>query len=133
MVAGVAEHDGKLRAGWVVKTDVRDDASTEESGNAKACSIIKLVGNQKIQGLKVFLQRTDSAHGNNALDTEHLHGANVGAIINFGGKDAVTASVAGEKGNAMAFEIANHERVRGIAKWSAQADFARALQGQALS
>ncbi len=64
----------------------------------------------------LLFQRADGGDREDALDAEHFEPEDVGAEVELGRKDAVTASVTGEEGDFAAFEIAENESVAGIAE-----------------
>ena len=122
--ARVREMGREMRAGGFVETDMRDDAAAEESGDAAARTVEKLVGNQEIERRKIVAKRAHRAHGNDALDADHFQGADVRAIIDLARRKTMAASMAGEKSDAAAFERAGNDRVRRIAEGCLHANFA---------
>ena len=90
-----------------------DDAVAEEGRDAVEGAIDELVGNDEVSGLVLFLERADGGDGEDALDAEFLEGVDVGAEVELGGKNAMAAAVAGEKGDLAAFELAENEGVGG--------------------
>ncbi len=99
LLAGRDHGFGKLRADGVGERDVRDDAFAEESVDALAGAIDELVGDDELQRLVFFLERADGRDRENALDAELFEAVNVGAEVQFGGQNAVAASVAGQEGD----------------------------------
>ena len=97
---------------------MRDDAFAEERVDAVAGAVEELVGNDELQRLVLFLQRTNRRDRQNALDAELFESINVGAEIQFAGQDAVAASVAGEEGDLAAFQRAENIGVGGLAEGS---------------
>ena len=79
-------------------------------------AVDELVGDHEVGGLVLFLERADGGDGEDALDAEFLEGVDVGAEVELGGEDAMAAAMAGEKGDAAAFQFAEHECVRGRAE-----------------
>ena len=79
-------------------------------------AVDELVGHDKVGGLVLFLERADGGDRDDALDAELLEGINVGAEVELGGKDAMAAAVAREKGDLAAFELAENEGVEGEPK-----------------
>jgi len=55
----------------------------------------KLVRHKKLAGAQIFLQRADGTDGNDTLNAEKFHRVDVGAEIEFGGKNAMAAAMAG--------------------------------------
>ena len=87
-VAGVGQMRGKLRAGGLVEADVRDDAAAEESGDATAaCGRKTGRGSRNRAAARSSRKRAHRAHGNDPLDAQHLHGADVGAVVDFARRD----------------------------------------------
>ena len=112
------------------KRDVGDDAFAEEGGDALFGAVVKLVGNDEVGGLVLFLERADGGDGEDALDSELFEAVNVGAEVQLGGKDAVAASVTGEEGDFASGERAEDVGVRRRAEGSFQLNFMNI--GQAL-
>ena len=79
-----------------------------------AGAVEKLVGDHELQRLVLFLQRSDGGDGNDPLHAELLEAVNVGAEIQLGGQNAVSASVAGQKRNLAAFQRAQDIGVGGL-------------------
>ncbi len=48
-------------------------------------TIDELVGDDEVGGLVLFLERADGRNGEDALDSELLHGVDVGAEVQLGG------------------------------------------------
>ena len=122
--AGFAENGGELRAGGLVEGDVGDDAIAEEGGFATLGAVEELIGNEEFTGAQIFLEGADGADRDDALDAEKLHGVDIGAEIEFGGENAMAATVTGKKGDALPFQGADDEGVGGIAEGSLDANFA---------
>ena len=101
-----------------------DDAFAEESGDAMKGAVDELIGHDEVGGLVLFLERADGGDGEDALDAELLEGVDVGAEVQFGGKDAMAAAVAREEGDLAAFELAENEGVGGCRRRA----FRRALR-----
>src|ERR1700726_290303 len=129
-VTGFAEHGGELSADGFREAYVRGHAVSEKSGDTVARAIVELIGNQKIQGLQIFLERTDGADRDDSLDAELLHGMNVGAIIYFRGEETVPARMACEKRHTLRFECPDDERVGRVAEGSLHAQFARVFEAR---
>ena len=107
---------------------MRDHAVAKKRGDPVARAIVKLVGNQKIERLQIFLQRADRAHGNNSLHAQLLHGVNVGAVVDFRRQKAVPARVPGEKSHALPFQRSHDQRVGWISERRLDAHFARLFE-----
>src|SRR5581483_3889245 len=69
-------------------------------------------------GLVFFLQRTHGRDRNNALHAQLLEAVNIGAKIQFAGKQAVPASMTREKRNLAALELAANVGISGVAEGS---------------
>ena len=121
--AGLGDDGGEFRADGVAKGDVGDDAFAEEGGDALLGAVVKLVGNDEVGGLVLFLERADGRNGENALDAKLLEAVNVGAEIQLGGEDAMAASVTGEESNFASGESAEDIGVRGCAEGSFELNF----------
>src|SRR5207244_7408310 len=67
----------------------------------------------------------DGADGDNALDAEHLHGVDIGAEVQFAGKNAMPAAVTRKKSDPLAFKIADHDFVGRLAERGLDTQFAR--------
>src|SRR5882762_3392213 len=93
--ARVGEHGGKLCTCGLVERHMRDQSVAKERRNAPLGAVEKLVRNKKLAGAQIFLQRADGADGNDALNAEELHRVNVGSEIEFAGKNAMAAAMAG--------------------------------------
>src|SRR5579864_9227230 len=78
--------------------------------------------------MQVLAQRTNRAYRENAFDAERFHGVNIGAIIDFAGKNPVAAAMAREKRDALPFERANYKCVGRIAERRLHANVARAAE-----
>jgi hypothetical protein len=94
-------HDlGDLLIKGVRKPDVSDNPALEERERADALGAIdNLVGNDKVAGLDLLLQRADGGEGNDTADTEGAEGCDVGAVGDFVGSERVVGAVAGEEGD----------------------------------
>src|SRR5271169_1190085 len=102
-----------MRAGGLVEADVRDDSVAKESGDAEARAIEELVGDEEIERRQVVAERADCADRDDSLDAQELHCENIGAKIDFAGREAMSASVAREEHHAAAFQRSGDECVRG--------------------
>src|SRR5229473_847780 len=126
--AGIREHARQRSAGRMREGDMRDETIPEKGGGAILGSIKKLIGNEKFPWLQVFFQRTDRAHGDDALHAQELHGVNVRAVIDLARQDAMPAAVARQKCHALSFQRAKHDSIRGIAERRSNANLARVRQ-----
>src|SRR5215475_3947509 len=71
----------------------------------------------------LFLQRSHRRYRNNARHSQVFEAIYIRAEVQFGGKNAVPASMTGEKSNLMARKRSENVRVRGIAERSFLFDF----------
>ena len=69
-----------------------------------ARAIEKLVRNNEIQRLVLFLQRPHSRDRNDALDPKLLESMNVCAKIQFARQNSMAASMASQKSNLASFQ-----------------------------
>src|SRR5580698_10797527 len=122
--AGADRGFGHGGANRIAKRDVADDAFAEKGRDAMKGAIDELVGHDKVRGLVLFLERADGGNGNNTLDAELLECVDVGAEVQLGGKNAMAASMAREKGDLASFEIAKHKSLRWLAEVRIHALFA---------
>ena len=74
-------------------------------------AIDELVGNHEVGRLVLFFERADGGDGQDALHSELLEGVDIGAEVQFRRKNAVSATVAREEGDFVAFQFAEHEWV----------------------
>ena len=81
---------------------MRDQAFAEEGGDAAARAIEELIGDDEVERPVFFLERADRAERDDALDAQRLHAVDVGAEVEFAGRNAMAASVAREKGHPLA-------------------------------
>src|ERR1700730_17719273 len=107
---------------------MRDNATAKKRGDPMTGAIVKLVGNQKIQRLQIFLQGADRAHGDDSLDAQLFHRMNVGAVIDLRRKEAVPARVAREEGDTLSLERTHHKGVGWIPKGRSDAHLAWLLE-----
>ena len=99
------------------------DSAAEKSIDAVARTIEELVRNDEIQGLVFFLQRTHGRDRDDSIDSQLFESVNVRAEIQFAGKNAVSAGVAGQECDFATFKSAANISVGGRAKRRFQAYF----------
>ena len=87
-------------------------------------------GIMKLQRPQILVQRADRAHRDHPLDAQKLHGVEIGAIVDLRRHKAMAARVPRKERHALAFERAEHQRVRGIAEGRLHAHLARALEAR---
>src|ERR1700733_9183520 len=92
-LAGSLDHLRELRADRIGKSNVSYDTFSKKSIDAMTCAVEELIGDYEVQRLMFFLQRTDGRHGDNPFDAQLFEPINVGAKIQFGGKNTMAASV----------------------------------------
>src|SRR5256886_10856004 len=90
---------------------VSNDSLSKKSGGAVFRAIEELVGDKELSRTEIFLQRTDGAHRDDALHAQKLHRVDIGAIVDFAGKDTVPAAVACQKGHALPFQSAKDDAI----------------------
>src|ERR1700723_3180818 len=78
-------------------------------------AVDELIGDHEVAGLVLFAERADGGNGEDAGDAEHFEGVDIGAEVDLGWEQAVSAAVTGEEGDLTAFECAEDEGVAGIA------------------
>jgi hypothetical protein len=127
-VAGFDENSRYLRAGRLIKGDVGNQACAEKSGDAMAGAIDELIGDQEFAGGEIFFERTDSADGDDSVHAKELERVDVGAIVDFARKNAMTAAVAGEECDGFPFEEAGNNGIGRIAEGRFDADFLAVIE-----
>jgi hypothetical protein len=89
---------GEAGVKGVRKADVADEPALEEGKGAHAlCAVNDLVGDDKVHGLDLLLQRADGGKGDDAADADGAQGGNVGAGGHLVRGKLVVAAVAGEE------------------------------------
>ncbi len=78
--------------------------------------VIKLVGDDDVARLVALAHAAAGAEGDDALDAQALEGPDVGPVGHLGGGQPVAATVAGQEGDALAFQGAEDDLVGWIAK-----------------
>ena len=112
-----------LATNRIAKSDVRHDAVAEKGIDPMAGAVEELVGDDEVERLVLFLQRTDRRDRNDALHAELLETVDVGAKVQFAGQHLVAASVPRQKCDLAAFESPQNVSVRRIAEGCFQAHF----------
>ena len=105
-------HFGKLRAHRIGEADVRHQTFAEKRGDASACPIEKLIGNDELQRRVFFLQRSDGAQRQDAIDAQQFEPVNIGAKVQLRWRMAMAASVPRKKRDLFARELPDHVRIR---------------------
>lgn len=99
-VAALAHDLGDALVEGVGETDVADHATLEEGEGTDALGAVNdLVGDDKVTGLDLLLQRAYGAEGDNGADTEATESGDVGAGGNLMGSDLVVKTMAGDEGD----------------------------------
>src|SRR5277367_2568773 len=119
-----------MSANRIRKGNVRHNPVTEKCIYTMTSAIEKLVWNDKLEGLVVFLKRTDGGDGDYTLCTQLLEGVNISAKVQLTRKNAVSAPMPRQECNLAPFERTQNKGIRGIAKGSVQADFLRIAQSR---
>ena len=122
--AGLREGLGDEGADRVAEGDVADDPVAEEGGDPGEGAVDELVGDDEVGGFVLFLEGADGGDGEDGRAAEGFEGVDVGAEVEFGGKDAVTLAMAGEEGDLPAFEGAEDEGVGGVAEGGFEGELA---------
>jgi hypothetical protein len=106
------EEGAEMGGEGIAKGDVSDNATAEEGVLVAAAGAVEeLVGEENVFGGVFLLEAADGGDGDDPADVEVAHGPEVGAVVEFGGEDAVTAGVAGEEDEAAAVELTDDESV----------------------
>ena len=104
--SGGADNPGELGADGVGEADVGDEALAEEGRDAAAGAVEELIGEDEVLRAVLFFERTDGAERDDALDAERFHAVDVGPKVELRGRDAMSAAVTGEEGDAASGEVA---------------------------
>ena len=92
----------------VAEGHVADDAVAEEGRVSIERPVDELVGNDEVRRLMLFLERAHRRYRQNVFDAEHLHAVDIGAEVEFAGKQAVPASVARQERDRPAIQLSYH-------------------------
>src|SRR5258708_39752208 len=90
--AGVSKNARYLPASGVPKRHVNDEPFSKKSGDAILRPVEKLVWDEKFSRPQIFFQRTNGAHGDNALHAQKFHRVDVRAVIDLACQDAMPAA-----------------------------------------
>jgi hypothetical protein len=101
---------------------VGHDAVSEEGRFARpgAGAIKELSGNHHVERRILLLQRTHGRRREDPLNPEQFHAVNIRSKWNFAGRESMSATVTGKKGNAFAFQSADNKFVGRLAKRSVE-------------
>jgi hypothetical protein len=83
-------------------------------------AVVELVRDDEFERAVFFLERADGGDGDDALDAELLKTVNIGAEIQFGWKQAMTAPVAGKESNFASSKSSQDVGIGRIAKRSGE-------------
>ena len=72
---------------------MRDQTIAEEGVDAVASTIEELIGDDEIERLVLFLERSDGRNGNDAVNPQLLKAVDISAEVQLTRQKAVTASV----------------------------------------
>src|SRR5262249_15803163 len=128
MNTGISKNTRNLAAYWLVERHVSDKSITEESRYSPFRPVSELICDKEFSGAQIFFERPHRANGDNPLNAEQLHRIDVGPIVDFAGKNAVSARMPGKKCNLLPFQRANYNRVRRIAEGCFDPNFAGVCQ-----
>src|SRR3954452_19368649 len=112
----LAHRERRAGADRIGETDVRDDAVAEEGVGAVARAVDELVREDDVGRRVLLFHRADRAGGEDRVDAEELEAEEIRAVIQFAGREAVAASVTGEKSHADAVDFTDDVRVGWIAE-----------------
>src|SRR3954453_12878075 len=112
----LAHRERRAGADRIGETDVRHDAVAEERVRAVPRAVDELVREDDVGRRVLLFHRSDRARGEDRVNAEELEAEEVGAIVQFGGREAVAASVAREKGDADAVDFADDVGIRWLAE-----------------
>src|SRR5258708_27920012 len=87
-----------------------------------ACAVKELIGNHHVQRRVFFLKRADGRSREYPFHSQQFQSIDVGSEWNFGGGEAMPATMTRQKGNPLTFECSENEFVRRIAEWSLDFD-----------
>ena len=93
-------------ADGICHADVRYESGAEERFFACECAVDELVDEYEVAGFVFFFERADGRERHNTIDACFFEDFDVGSVVDFGGWDAVAASVSGEKDESVSFEVA---------------------------
>src|ERR1019366_3014121 len=93
-MASLCDHFGLFLANGMSKSDMCDKPIAEEGVDSVACAIDKLIGNDKVEWAMLFFQRADGRQRNDPRDPKLLQPVNVGAVIQLGRHEAMSATMA---------------------------------------
>jgi hypothetical protein len=118
----------KARAHRERHRDMAHEPFAEEALLPGEGPVDELVHDHERSGWKLLAQRADRADRNDVGHAEALERVDVGAVVDPGGRDAMTAAMTGQEGDAAAPELADQELVRRLAERRLRLDPARVLQ-----
>ena len=79
-------------------------------------SINELINHHNVAGVVLGLKGAHCADADDPFDAERFHGPDVGAVVEFGGHQAVSAAVSGKEHHFASFQFAHQECVRWFAE-----------------
>lgn len=102
---GAALHDrGQFCVKRVRESNMADNTTLEKSKGTDALGPVNdLVGDDKVHGLDVLLERAHGRESNDASHADMSKSSNVGSVGNFVRRELVMEAVAGQEGNVDAF------------------------------
>ena len=102
---------GRMRHGHV-----GHQAGLEEAFDAREGAVDELIDDDNGARRQILLERTAGAHGKYLGDAGHLEGADIGAVIEVGGRAAMAAPVPRQEYHLLAVQLAEQQLVGGVAK-----------------
>src|SRR5437016_5979423 len=123
LLAGGFDHAGQFGTDGLAEGDVRHHAVSEKSVHAVTGAVEELIWDHELQRLVLFFQRPDRGDGDDAFHAQLLEAVNVGAEIEFTGKNAVSSCMTRQKSDLAALQRAADVGVGRRAERSSEADF----------
>lgn len=117
------DHGCHLGVEGVGKANVAHQALLEEGERPDALGAVDdLVGDDKVHGLDVLLERPDGAEGDDAPHTDVPQGGDVGARGDLMGGKLVVGAVSRQEGDGHAVVFEDLNRGGGVAPWGQGVD-----------
>src|SRR5262249_38730576 len=124
-VAGFSQNLAELRTNRLVKTDVRDKTVPKERSGTPPGAVHELIGDEELERPLIFLERTHGTDRNDARNADRLQRVDVGAKVDFRGKNAVPTAMPCQKSHALLFQCTHYDSVGRMAKGCLHANLPR--------
>src|SRR6516165_10957877 len=98
--------------------NMRDAAPAEEALLPGKGAVDELIDDDKVAGLKILAQTADGGERNDVCDAAALERVDIGAIIDFGGRQHVAAPMARDEYDGLAVQRAETEFIGSPAEWA---------------